>query len=99
MKDIKSSHNITKSDMRPKGSLPDDCDDHFNLPVVWMQKWRSAPAKIVKSDCISVQHNIPEISEHNPGALFRKSLSNNIDFLNSGPGVVFRNLQYLFFKH
>ena len=24
--------------------------------------------------------SLPEISEHNPGALFRKSLSNNIDF-------------------
>ena len=28
---------------------------------------------------------LPEISEHNPGALFRTSLSNNIDFLNSAP--------------
>ena len=35
---------------------------------------------------------VPEISEHNPGALFRKSVYNNIDFLNSAPGVVFRNL-------
>ena len=36
---------------------------------------------------------LPEVSEHNPGPLFSKSLSNNIDFLNSAPGVVFRNLQ------
>ena len=27
-----------------------------------------------------------------PWALFRKSVSNNIDFLNSGPGVVFGKL-------
>ena len=30
---------------------------------------------------------------YNPGALFRKSLSNNIDILNSTPGVVCGKLQ------
>ena len=30
-------------------------------------------------------YSLPEISEHNPGALFRKSLSNDIDFLNHAP--------------
>ena len=34
-----------------------------------------------------------EFSVHNPGALFRKSLSNNIDFLNTAPGVVYGKLQ------
>ena len=37
---------------------------------------------------------VPEISEHNPRALFGKSLRYSTDFLNSAPGVVFRNLQY-----
>ena len=40
---------------------------------------------------------IPEFSVHNPGALFRKSLSNNIDFLNSTPGVVYGKLLYCHF--
>ena len=42
-------------------------------------------------------HNtlVVEISEHKPGTLFRKSLCNNIDILNSAVGVVFRNLQVL----
>ena len=30
-----------------------------------------------------------EFSVYNPGALFRKSLSDNIDFLTSAPGVVY----------
>ena len=38
--------------------------------------------------------SLSEISEYNPGALFRKSLSNNIDFLNTAPQVVLKNLQY-----
>ena len=32
---------------------------------------------------------LPEFSLYNPGILCRKFLSNNIDFLNSAPGVVY----------
>ena len=39
----------------------------------------------------SIQTYISEISEHNPRALLRKSLSNNFDFLNIAQVVVFRN--------
>ena len=39
---------------------------------------------------------MPEFSVCNPGALFRKSLSNNIDFLNSAPGVLYGKLWYSF---
>ena len=34
-----------------------------------------------------------EVSVYNPDALFRKSPSNNTDFLNSAPGVVYGKLQ------
>ena len=37
---------------------------------------------------VLLSETLPEFSVYNPGALFRKSLSNNIDFLNSAPGVV-----------
>ena len=37
---------------------------------------------------------VPEFSTHNPRALFRKSLSNNIDFFNSAPGVVYGKRRY-----
>ena len=33
-------------------------------------------------------NNVPEFSVYNPGELFIKYLSNNIDCLNSAPGVV-----------
>ena len=36
---------------------------------------------------------VPEFSIYNPRALFRKSLSNNIDFLNSASGVVYGKLK------
>ena len=36
-----------------------------------------------------------EFSVYNPRALFRTSLSNSIDFLNSAPGVIYRKLQYI----
>ena len=39
--------------------------------------------------------SLPEFSVYNPGALFRKSLSSNIDFLNSAPGVIYRKLRYM----
>ena len=38
--------------------------------------------------------HVPEFSIYNPEALFRKCLSNNIDFLNSAPGVVYAKLPY-----
>ena len=41
-----------------------------------------------------LMHDVPEFSVYNPGALFIKSLSNNIDFLNSAPGVVYEKLRY-----
>ena len=37
---------------------------------------------------------VPEFSIYNPRSLFRKSLSNNFDFLNNGPGVVYGKLWY-----
>ena len=40
-------------------------------------------------DHIFCMSNTPEFSVYNPGALFRKSLSNSIKFLTSAPGVVF----------
>ena len=43
---------------------------------------------------ISLNWVLPEFSIHNPGALLKKSLSKNIDFLNSAPGVVYRKLRY-----
>ena len=39
-----------------------------------------------------------EFSVHNPRALFRKSLSNNSDFLNSAPEVVYGIHWYLTFE-
>ena len=41
----------------------------------------------------ALQICLPEFSVCNPGALFRKSLSNNIDFMNSASGVVYEKLR------
>ena len=43
---------------------------------------------------LEIYREVPEISEHNPRALFGKSLPYDIDFLNSAPEVVLTNLRY-----
>ena len=41
---------------------------------------------------------IPEVSEHNPRVLFRKYLSNNIDFLNMCPWVCVQKSAVMFLQ-
>ena len=58
-------------------------------------KWRSRAYKPRREGCSLEDKD--EFSVDNPGALFRKSVSNNIDFRNSTPGVVYGKLRYLWF--
>ena len=51
-----------------------------------------------RSICFMADLLIPEFSVYNPGALFRKSPSDNIDFLNCAPGVVYGKLWHVVFS-